>query len=69
MTVVSGGALTGAEDTLAVTRAAPGAGRGQVTRHAGGHLKLLVLSPVIIEREEPVARVQIVARLPTQTRL
>ena len=69
LAVVSRGAFTDTQHTLALTRAAPGTGRGEVMRHAGSHLQTLILSPVIIQREEPMTRVQIVTRLPTQTGL
>ena len=69
LAVMAGGALTGAQHTLAVTTAAPGAGGGQVMRHTGHHLQLRLPGRVIIQRQEPVAGVQIVARLPAEAGL
>ena len=59
--------LTCAQDTLTMTRAAAGTGAGQVLTDAGGHLHPLLTGGVIVQGQEPVTSIKIVAGLSGQT--
>ena len=66
--IIAGATLTSAQDTLPVTGAAPGTGAGHVTTHTGCHLHCLLTGCIIVQGQEPVASIKVVAGLPRQTR-
>ena len=61
---VAWAALTASQDTVPVTRAAPGTASTKLPGEAGRQLQTLGAGRVIVEREEPVASLQVVAHLP-----
>ena len=61
---VARAAVAGAQDTLPVTRATPGAATAQLTAEACSQVQALRGGRVIVEGEEPVASLQVVAHLP-----
>ena len=61
---VAGAALTASQHTVTVTRAASRAASAQLPAVAGRQLQTLRAGGVIVEREEPVAGLQVVAHLP-----
>ena len=61
---VAWAALTASQDTVPVTRAAPGTASTELPGEAGRQLQTLGAGRVIVEREEPVAGLQVVAHLP-----
>ena len=61
---VAGAALTAPQDTVAVARAAPGTAAAQLPGEAGREFQTLRAGSVVVEREEPVASLQVVAHLP-----
>ena len=61
---VAGAALTASQDTGAVTRAATWTATTELPAEAGRQLQTLRAGGVIVEREEPVASLQVVAHLP-----
>ena len=59
--------MANAHHTLAMTGATSWTSTGQVTRQAGGHLDHLVFGSIIVQGQEPVAGVQVIAGLSSQT--
>ena len=57
-------ALTASQDTGPVARAAPRTATTELSGQAGRQLQALRAGGVIVEREEPVASLQVVAHLP-----
>ena len=68
-TRVARAALAGPEDTLPVSGAPPGTPSVQLSAEVSGELQGLSSSGVIVEREEPVAGVEVVVDLPPHTGL
>ena len=68
-TRVARAALAGPEDTLPVSGAPPGTPSVQLSAEVSGELQALSSSGVIVEREEPVAGVEVVVDLPPHTGL